>query len=130
MHMKYMFLFYKTGRLRVVVSTANLIPLDWKGLENCVFIQDVALHSSSGVVGNNFSVGKTKQTKEGSKAEESFAVLLQTVLKATNVGPALESVKQRVWNIFYSTYDLRVFYILLILTASFWDMDPFQSCSR
>lgn len=27
-------LFYKTGRLRVVVSTANLIAFDWRDIEN------------------------------------------------------------------------------------------------
>ncbi|KAJ7330426.1 tyrosyl-DNA phosphodiesterase-domain-containing protein [Mycena albidolilacea] len=89
-HMKYMFLFYKSGRLRVVVSTANLVSLDWEHLENMVFIQDVFLGSSSGVVGNDSesSAGKTKQST-------SFATLLETVLKATNVGPALESVRQK-----------------------------------
>ncbi|KAF7345485.1 hypothetical protein MVEN_01567000 [Mycena venus] len=91
LHMKYMFLFYKSGRLRVVVSTANLVSIDWAALENCVFIQDVFLHSSSNVVGG----GKAKYSKEGAKPEEGFAVLLESVLKATNVGPALESVNQK-----------------------------------
>lgn len=27
-------LFYKTGRLRVVISTANLISYDWRDMEN------------------------------------------------------------------------------------------------
>ena len=27
-------LFYKTGRLRIVVSTANLIEIDWRDIEN------------------------------------------------------------------------------------------------
>ncbi len=27
-------LFYKSGRLRVVVSTANLIEIDWRDIEN------------------------------------------------------------------------------------------------
>ena len=27
-------LFYKTGRLRVVISTANLIDYDWRDMEN------------------------------------------------------------------------------------------------
>ncbi|KAJ7236427.1 tyrosyl-DNA phosphodiesterase-domain-containing protein, partial [Mycena haematopus] len=80
-HMKYMLLVYKSGRLRVVISTANLVPVDWAYLENMVFIQDVVLRSSSG--------------STESKPEEGFAMLLETVLKATNVGPALESVKQK-----------------------------------
>ncbi|KAF8810438.1 phospholipase D/nuclease [Phlegmacium glaucopus] len=33
-HMKFMLLFYKTGRLRVVISSANLIASEWRDLEN------------------------------------------------------------------------------------------------
>ncbi|KAF8883531.1 hypothetical protein BD779DRAFT_826010 [Infundibulicybe gibba] len=32
MHMKFMLLFYKTGRLRVVVTTANLIAYDYRDI--------------------------------------------------------------------------------------------------
>ncbi|CDO75716.1 hypothetical protein BN946_scf184493.g14 [Trametes cinnabarina] len=42
MHMK---LFYKTGRLRVVVSTANLVDYDWRDIENTVWVQDVPKRS-------------------------------------------------------------------------------------
>ncbi|KAF7371136.1 hypothetical protein MSAN_00748900 [Mycena sanguinolenta] len=96
-HMKYMFLFYKSGRLRVVISTANLVSIDWAYLENTVFIQDVFLRSSAGVLGgtSQSSAGKTEQSTNMSKPGEGFAMLLETVLKATNVGPALESVKQK-----------------------------------
>ncbi|OBZ74283.1 putative tyrosyl-DNA phosphodiesterase [Grifola frondosa] len=38
MHMK---LFYKTGRVRIVVSTANLVEYDWRDIENSVWIQDL-----------------------------------------------------------------------------------------
>ena len=31
-------LFYKTGRLRVVISTANLIAYDWRDMENVSFL--------------------------------------------------------------------------------------------
>ncbi|KAJ9120487.1 hypothetical protein QFC24_005160 [Naganishia onofrii] len=41
MHMKFMLLFYKTGRLRVVVSSANLVSYDWEYIENIVFVQDL-----------------------------------------------------------------------------------------
>ncbi|KAJ7663971.1 tyrosyl-DNA phosphodiesterase-domain-containing protein [Mycena polygramma] len=91
-HMKYMVLLYNSGRLRVVISTANLLSLDWQHLENCVFIQDVLPHSASNVVGNTET---TKKSNGEAKAEESFGTLLETVLKATNVGPALTSVKQK-----------------------------------
>ena len=30
-------LFYKTGRLRIVISTANLIAYDWRDMENVNF---------------------------------------------------------------------------------------------
>ncbi|WVQ96684.1 hypothetical protein IAU59_003790 [Kwoniella sp. CBS 9459] len=39
-HMKYFWIFYKTGRLRVAISTANLVPYDWQQIENTVFVQD------------------------------------------------------------------------------------------
>ncbi|KAJ6465209.1 tyrosyl-DNA phosphodiesterase-domain-containing protein [Mycena vitilis] len=91
-HMKYMVLLYNSGRLRVVVSTANLLSLDWQYLENCVFIQDVLPHSASNVVGNTETIRKTDGE---AKAEESFGMVLETILKATNVGPALSSVKQK-----------------------------------
>ncbi|KAJ7654592.1 tyrosyl-DNA phosphodiesterase-domain-containing protein [Mycena polygramma] len=89
---RYMVLLYNSGRLRVVISTANLLSLDWQHLENCVFIQDVLPHSASNVVGNTET---TKKSNGEAKAEESFGTLLETVLKATNVGPALTSVKQK-----------------------------------
>ncbi|KAK4689554.1 tyrosyl-DNA phosphodiesterase 1, partial [Tremellales sp. Uapishka_1] len=39
-HMKFAWIFYKTGRLRVMVSTANLVHYDWDFIENTVFVQD------------------------------------------------------------------------------------------
>ncbi|KAK8858572.1 hypothetical protein IAR55_002801 [Kwoniella newhampshirensis] len=39
-HMKYFWIFYKTGRLRAVISTANMVPYDWEWIENTVFVQD------------------------------------------------------------------------------------------
>ncbi|KAJ6580791.1 tyrosyl-DNA phosphodiesterase-domain-containing protein [Mycena capillaripes] len=95
MHIKLMALFYKSGRLRVVISTANLLSLDWEDLENCVFIQDVIPNSASSVVGSSLGAEKTKESNGASKPEERFEMILETVLKAMNVGPALESVKQR-----------------------------------
>ncbi|KAJ7691949.1 tyrosyl-DNA phosphodiesterase-domain-containing protein [Mycena rosella] len=93
MHMKYMVLFYESGRLRVVISTANLIPIDWKDLENAVFVQDVYRSSSSNVIGNKLTA-ESKQSTSESKVEESFAKILESVLKATNVAPALEHYKK------------------------------------
>ncbi|WWD04867.1 hypothetical protein V865_002938 [Kwoniella europaea PYCC6329] len=39
-HMKYFWIFYKTGRLRVVISTANMVDYDWEVIENTIFVQD------------------------------------------------------------------------------------------
>ncbi|WVN85061.1 uncharacterized protein L203_100203 [Cryptococcus depauperatus CBS 7841] len=40
MHMKFFWIFYKTGRLRVCVLTANMVAYDWDSIENTVFTQD------------------------------------------------------------------------------------------
>ncbi|KAJ6614239.1 hypothetical protein B0H10DRAFT_2191622 [Mycena sp. CBHHK59/15] len=39
MHMKYMLLFGKGGGLRVVVGSANLVPYDWRDIENYVLFR-------------------------------------------------------------------------------------------
>ncbi|KAK7007425.1 tyrosyl-DNA phosphodiesterase-domain-containing protein [Favolaschia claudopus] len=89
MHMKYMLLFYSDGRLRVVVSTANLIAQDWKHLENMVFIQDFnSLSTSSRVLGTGTS------TQGTTAVEHEFATILENVLRTTNVRPALQLVNQ------------------------------------
>ncbi|KAI0673243.1 phospholipase D/nuclease [Trametes maxima] len=74
MHMKFMLLFYKTGRLRVVVSTANLIEYDWRDIENSVWVQDVPKRPSP--------VSLPSDT-------EDFASTMVRVLHALNVAPAL-----------------------------------------
>ncbi|KAJ7230370.1 tyrosyl-DNA phosphodiesterase-domain-containing protein [Mycena pura] len=86
MHMKYMLLFYKSGRLRVVVSTANLVSKDWNDLENAVFVQDIFRKSSS-----------------MSSAAGGFATVMESVLTATNVESALKSVKQTDPNVTFKT---------------------------
>ncbi|WVF69182.1 hypothetical protein IAT40_003957 [Kwoniella sp. CBS 6097] len=53
-HMKYFWIFYKTGRLRVVIATANLVPYDWQQIENTVFVQDfLPLRSPIPLVASN-----------------------------------------------------------------------------
>ncbi|KAI6041781.1 hypothetical protein EDC04DRAFT_2665567, partial [Pisolithus marmoratus] len=59
-HMK---IFYETGRLRVVMSTANLINYDWRDVENAVWLQDIPPHD--------------------------FPSIMQHVLRAENVRDAL-----------------------------------------
>ncbi|EJT99107.1 phospholipase D/nuclease [Dacryopinax primogenitus] len=41
MHIKVLLLFYKSGRLRVAIPTANLVDYDWRDIENTVFVQDL-----------------------------------------------------------------------------------------
>jgi len=75
MHMKFMLLFYKTGRLRVVVSTANLVDFDYRDIENTVWLQDVPLC--------------TTPIPHDPKATDDFGAIFQRVLRALNVAQAL-----------------------------------------
>ncbi|EGN94780.1 hypothetical protein SERLA73DRAFT_171190 [Serpula lacrymans var. lacrymans S7.3] len=75
MHMKFMLLFYKTGRLRVVISTANLIDYDYRDIENAIWLQDVPL--------------RPQPLPNDPKAVDNFATVMQRVLHALNVRPAL-----------------------------------------
>ncbi|KZT19086.1 phospholipase D/nuclease [Neolentinus lepideus HHB14362 ss-1] len=77
MHMKLMLLFYKTGRLRVVVSTANLVDFDWRDIENTVWLQDIPLRS--------------KPVSHDPKATD-FPAAFERVLKALNVRAALDNM--------------------------------------
>ncbi|TFY63635.1 hypothetical protein EVJ58_g3136 [Rhodofomes roseus] len=76
MHMKFMLLFYKTGRLRIVVSTANMIEYDWRDIENTAWVQDVPKRPSP--------------IAHDSKVDD-FPAAFSRVLRALNVGPALTS---------------------------------------
>ncbi|KAJ3502585.1 hypothetical protein NLJ89_g8817 [Agrocybe chaxingu] len=76
-HMKFMLLFYKSGRLRVVISTANLIAYDWRDMENSVWLQDIPL--------------RAKPVQHDPKADD-FPAVLQQMLLAVNVKPALAAI--------------------------------------
>ncbi|BEJ13832.1 hypothetical protein CspHIS471_0310060 [Cutaneotrichosporon sp. HIS471] len=39
-HMKFAWIWYKTGRLRVSIMSANMVDYDWEQIENTVFVQD------------------------------------------------------------------------------------------
>ncbi|PPQ68438.1 hypothetical protein CVT25_007831 [Psilocybe cyanescens] len=71
-------LFYKTGRLRVVISTANLIAYDWRDMENSVWLQDIPLRS--------------RPVPLDPKATDDFPTALQRALYAVNVKPALAAM--------------------------------------
>uniref|UniRef100_A0A8H7XX75 Phospholipase D/nuclease n=1 Tax=Psilocybe cubensis TaxID=181762 RepID=A0A8H7XX75_PSICU len=77
-HMKFMLLFYKTGRLRVVISTANLIAYDWRDMENSVWLQDIPL--------------RPKPIPHDPKVTDDFPSALQKTLHAVNVKPALAAM--------------------------------------
>nr|GAT54541.1 predicted protein [Mycena chlorophos] len=84
MHMKYMLLFSKSGTLRVVVSSANLVDYDWRDIENYAYVQD-------------FPKSTTKDTiarRPGEKAGESFPEVLADVLRATGVDEALDVLRK------------------------------------
>ncbi|KAF8222342.1 phospholipase D/nuclease [Tricholoma matsutake] len=68
----------KASRLRVVVSTANLIAYDWRDMENTVWLQDVQLRSSP--------------IAHDPKATDDFAAVLQRVLHSMHVRSALSTM--------------------------------------
>ncbi|KXN83273.1 Tyrosyl-DNA phosphodiesterase 1, partial [Leucoagaricus sp. SymC.cos] len=95
-HMKFMLLFYKNGRLRVVISTANLIAYDWRDMENVrgIWLQDLPLRS--------------KPAPRDPKTTDDFPTIMQRVLYAVNVLPALRTLLQDHSNIPLKTIeDLR-----------------------
>ncbi|EKM52233.1 uncharacterized protein PHACADRAFT_148739 [Phanerochaete carnosa HHB-10118-sp] len=74
-HMKVTFiLFYRTSRLRMVISTANFIEYDWRDIENSVWLQDVPPRPSP--------------IAHDSKAND-FPMAFMRVLRGVNVAPAL-----------------------------------------
>ncbi|KAF7292580.1 hypothetical protein MIND_01155500 [Mycena indigotica] len=84
MHMKYMLLFSKTGSLRVVISSANLVPYDWRDIENYIYIQDFPPAST----------GATITHRPGEKPGETFPEVLSEVLRATGVEEGLAALRK------------------------------------
>ncbi|KAJ6501369.1 hypothetical protein DFH09DRAFT_1202740 [Mycena vulgaris] len=80
MHMKYMLLFAKSGALRIVIGSANLIPQEWRHIENYVFIQDFP-RATPGV--------ETVKLRAGENPNEAFPAVLVAALRATGVEEAL-----------------------------------------
>lgn len=77
-HMKFMLIFYKTGRLRVVISTANLIDYDWRDIENAVWLQDIPPREAS--------------IPHDPGVLDDFPSIMQNVLRAVNVRAALANM--------------------------------------
>ncbi|KAJ7292235.1 tyrosyl-DNA phosphodiesterase-domain-containing protein [Mycena rebaudengoi] len=86
MHMKYMLLFGKDGGLRVVVGTANLVPMDWRDIENYVYIVDVPLAHGA---------APTTTPRPGERKGESFPLMLERTLRATGVDEALRIMQMQ-----------------------------------
>ncbi|KAG9019606.1 hypothetical protein FRB90_012452 [Tulasnella sp. 427] len=76
MHMKFMLVFYSTGRLRIMISTANFVDYDWRDIENTAWVQDLPLRS--------------KSIEDDPKADD-FPAQFQHVLTKLNFAPALQS---------------------------------------
>ncbi|KAK0455791.1 tyrosyl-DNA phosphodiesterase-domain-containing protein [Desarmillaria tabescens] len=79
MHMKFMIIFYKTGRLRVVISSANLVPFDYRDIENVIWLQDIPPRGTP--IAND------------PKAND-FPAIMQRVLHGVNVRRPLELMLQ------------------------------------
>ncbi|KAJ7744468.1 tyrosyl-DNA phosphodiesterase-domain-containing protein [Mycena maculata] len=86
MHMKYMLLFSKTGALRVVVASANLVPHDWRDVENYLFIQDFPRATPG---------AETVRLRANEKPSEVFPAVLAGVLRATGVEEALAIMERQ-----------------------------------
>ncbi|KAJ7229371.1 hypothetical protein C8J57DRAFT_1387349, partial [Mycena rebaudengoi] len=85
MHMKYM-LFGKDGGLRVVVGTANPVPMEWRDIENYVYIVDVPLARGA---------APTTTPRPGERKGESFPLMLERTLRATGVDEALRIMQMQ-----------------------------------
>ncbi|KAI6134297.1 tyrosyl-DNA phosphodiesterase-domain-containing protein [Pisolithus croceorrhizus] len=77
-HMKFMLIFYETGRLRVVISTANLIDYDWRDIENAVWLQDIPPLPQS--------------SPQDHKITNDFPSIMEHVLRSVNARDALTNM--------------------------------------
>ncbi|EJD04669.1 phospholipase D/nuclease [Fomitiporia mediterranea MF3/22] len=74
MHIKILLLFYKDGRLRICLPTANFVEYDWRDIENTAWVQDVPMRKTT--------------IRHDPKAAD-FPGTLQRVLHKLNVPAAL-----------------------------------------
>ncbi|KAI6041821.1 tyrosyl-DNA phosphodiesterase-domain-containing protein [Pisolithus marmoratus] len=77
-HTKFMLIFYETGRLRVVISTANLIAYEWGDIENAVWLQDIP--------------PCLQPSNHDPKITDDFPSIMQRVLSAVNVRDVLTNM--------------------------------------
>ncbi|KAJ7061504.1 hypothetical protein C8F01DRAFT_1369034 [Mycena amicta] len=86
MHMKYMLLFSKSGGLRVVIASANLLCQDWDAVENYLFVQDLPPATPG---------ADTVKYRPGEIPGEAFPEVLAEVLWATGVEDGLIHLRLR-----------------------------------
>ncbi|KAF8597299.1 phospholipase D/nuclease [Ceratobasidium sp. AG-I] len=90
MHTKLMVLFYKSGRIRVVISSANCVKHEWNVVGNVVWLQDIppAAEATPEVLVEPEGAGGPGLNPQ--PEQESFQDGLARVLKALNVPAALD----------------------------------------
>lgn len=86
-------LFYKTGRLRIVISTANLVAYDWRDMENVLF---PSLHFTLTLIAAQSvwlqDIPLRSKPIDNRKVTDDFPAILQRTLHAVNVRPALAAM--------------------------------------
>ncbi|KAJ7493823.1 hypothetical protein FB451DRAFT_1360519 [Mycena latifolia] len=114
MHIKLMLLFNKQengGGMRVVVGSANLVPHDWRDVENYLFVQDLPRASPLAPTPSSSSTfppassafppmtaqqeAEIKAMKRREKPGEAFAAVLARALRAAGVEEALGIMRRQ-----------------------------------
>jgi len=76
-------IFYKSGRLRIAITTANLVPLDWRDIENVGFKRKLTSYTLNSLhfcecsrpLGYRIFPYALHQSKETSEHKTSRAIL-------------------------------------------------------
>lgn len=88
-------IFYNTGRLRVVISTANLIDHDWRDIENVgsfTFLGSAPCYKILQAVWLQDIPPRSTPIPHERKVVDDFPSIIQKVLHAVNVHPALANM--------------------------------------
>ncbi|KAJ7205869.1 hypothetical protein C8J57DRAFT_1484924, partial [Mycena rebaudengoi] len=87
MHMKYVLLFEKDGGLRVVVGTVNLVPMDWRDIENVTY--------TSSTYPSQTEPHRRRYPVPANAKGESFPAMLEHTLRATGVDEGLRIMQMQ-----------------------------------
>lgn len=89
-------IFYKTGRLRVIISTANLVDYDWRDIENvgCSTLMGLLLcvNEILQAVWLQDIPPRPKPIPHERNVMDDFPSIMQKILHAVNVRPALKNM--------------------------------------